>query len=304
LENETQVVDLISSSVDPTLPLESKPDTAHIFLIDTESTLLGDIPLSPVESPPSNETILFNWGALTGPRLPSHIPFHITVQVCGQDVPQTLIDEGVSVSIFSSLAWQALGCPQLAPVTQNLLAFNRRTSQPLGTLPQFPVTLGGNTVFIDVMVVQDPLDFSLLLGRDYVYAMKAIMSTLFRVIYFPHDGRIVTIDQLSFFGPNLTSMTSLHDSYMHMVSPLPQVNYVALSPMPSAVDDNDLDLVVDMVISSVGLLEPDLLTPIATLDMCSFQSVFLPSSEDLLEAMIEFCPLTWCPSKTLSSWKP
>jgi hypothetical protein len=125
----------------------------------------------------------------------------------------------VSISIFSSLAWKALGCPQLAPVTQNLLAFNRRTSQPLETLPQFPVTLRGKTVFIDVMVVQDPLDFSLLLGRDYVYAMKAIVSTLFRVIYFPHDGRIVTIDQLSFIGPDW--IISLSGSYMHTVSPLP-----------------------------------------------------------------------------------
>jgi hypothetical protein len=177
----------------------------------------GNIPPSPVEPPPSNEAILFNWGVLTGPRLPSHIPFHITVQVCGRDVPQMLIDEGASVSILSSFAWQALGCPQLAPVTQNLLAFNRRTSQPLGTLPQFPITLGGKTVFIDVMVVQDPLDFSLLLGRDYVYAMKAIVSTLFRVIYFPHDGRVVTIDQLSFIGPDW--MTSLNGSYMQTVSP-------------------------------------------------------------------------------------
>jgi hypothetical protein len=60
--------------------------------------------------------------------------------------------------------------------------------------------------------------------------------------------------------------------------------------MPSTSDD--LDPVVDMVISSVRQLEPDLLTPIAALDMCSFQSDFLPSSEDLLEAMTEFCPLT------------
>jgi hypothetical protein len=145
--------------------------------------------------------------------------------------------------------------------------------------------------------------------------MKAIVSTLFRVISFPHDGRIVTIDQLSFIGPDLDQpMTSLNGSYMQTVSPLPQVNYVALSPMPSTADEDepltvssvsyDLDLVVDMVISSIGLLEPDLLTPIATLDMCSFQSVFLPSSEDLLEAMTEFCPLTWCPSRALSSWKP
>jgi hypothetical protein len=298
LENETQVIDLISSLVDPTLPLESKPDTTHIFLVDIDSVVSRGIPPPPVEPPPSYEAIHFDWGVLTGPRLPSHIPFHITVQVCGRDVPQTLIDEGSFVSILSSIAWQALGCPPLAPVTQNLLAFNKRTSQPLGTLPQFPVTLAGKTVFIDVMVVQDPLDFSLLLGRDYVYAMKAIVSTLFRVISFPHDGWVVIVDQLSFIDP--AWIASLNGSYMQMVSPPPQVNYVALSPMASTSDD--LDPVVDMVISSIGLLEPDLFTPVATLDIVSFQSVFLPSSEDLLEAMTEFCPFTWCPSKALSSW--
>jgi hypothetical protein len=79
LENETQVVDLISPSVDPTLPLESKPDTAHIFLVDTDSTVSGGIPLSPVRPPPSNEAIRFDWDVLTGPRLPSHIPFQITI---------------------------------------------------------------------------------------------------------------------------------------------------------------------------------------------------------------------------------
>jgi hypothetical protein len=132
------------------------------------------------------------------------------------------------------------------------------------------------------MVVQDPLDFDLLLGRDYVYAMKAIVSTLFRVIIFPHDGRIVTIDQLSFVGFDLTvnSMNSLNGLYMQSVSPLPQVNYVAFSPMPSVVDEYDpltvssvsydLDLVVYMAIALVGILEPALPTPVVTLDMCSF----------------------------------
>jgi hypothetical protein len=117
LENETQVVDLMSLSVDPTLEREGKPDIAHIFLIDTDSTMSRGIPPSPMEPPLSHETILFNWGVLTGSRLPSHIPFQIVVQVCGQDVPQTLIDEGVSVSILSSLAWKDLSFPQLAPVT-------------------------------------------------------------------------------------------------------------------------------------------------------------------------------------------
>jgi hypothetical protein len=206
------LVDPIQSSVDPTLLLESKPDTTHVFLINTDSTVSGGIPPSPVKSPPNHEAILFDWGVLTGPHLPSDIPFHITVQVCGRDIPQTLINEGGSVSILSSAAWYALGCPQLAPVTKNLLPFNRRTSQPLGILPQFSVTLGGKTVFIDVMVVRDPLDFALVLGRDYVYAMKAIVSTLFHVISFPHNGRIMTIDQLSFIGPDW--VTSLSGSYM------------------------------------------------------------------------------------------
>jgi hypothetical protein len=54
----------------------------------------------------------------------------------------------------------------------------------------------------------------------------------------------------------------------------------------------DLDLVVDMVISSIRFLELDLFTPATTLDMVSFESVSLPSSEHLLEAMTEFCLLT------------
>jgi hypothetical protein len=130
--------------------------------------------------------------------------------------------------------------------------------------------------------------------------MKAIVSTLFRVISFPHDGRVVNVDQLLFIDPDC--IASLNGSYMKMVSPPPQVNYVALFPMAST--SYDLDLVVDMVISLIGLLEPDLFTPVMTLDMVSFQSVFLPSSEDLLEAMTDFCPLTWCHSGALSSWNP
>jgi hypothetical protein len=58
---------------------------------------------------------------------------------------------------------------------------------------------------------------------------------------------------------------------------------VATCPMHSTLNEkeslpsSDLDPVVDMVISSIGILEPDLPTPIAPLDMYSFQSVVLPS---------------------------
>jgi hypothetical protein len=78
------LVYLIQSSVDPTLLLESKLDIAHVFLVNTDSIVPGGIPPSPAKPPPSNEAILFDWGVLTRPHLPSHIPFQIIVQVCGR----------------------------------------------------------------------------------------------------------------------------------------------------------------------------------------------------------------------------
>ena len=86
------------------------------------------------------------------------------------------------------------------PVTKNLLAFNRGTSQPLGILLKFTITLGGMTIYVDMMVFQGPLDFNIPLGHDYVYVMGVLVSSLFRVVCFLHEGRIVTIDQLSFIG--------------------------------------------------------------------------------------------------------
>jgi hypothetical protein len=105
-----KVVDSIPSLIDPTLPLESKPYSAHVFFIETRYTVLGGIP-SPAKTFPSNEAILFYWGVLVGPRLPSHMLFNIIVKVCGWDVPHALIDEGLFVSILSSIAWKALGYP-------------------------------------------------------------------------------------------------------------------------------------------------------------------------------------------------
>jgi hypothetical protein len=63
--------------------------------------------------------------------------------------------------------------------TSQLLDFDRRPSEYLGILPQFPITLGGKTILVNMIVVQGPLDFNMLLGHDYVYAMNVVVSTLF-----------------------------------------------------------------------------------------------------------------------------
>ena len=142
------------------------------------------------------------------------------------------------------------------PATQNLLAFDGGTSQPLGILSKLPVTLGVKTIYIDIMVVQGALDFSLLLGHDYVYAMGALVSSLFHVVCFPHDGRVVTIDQLSFFSLPVppVQLSSPLSSCSQAVPSLPQVNYVATCSISASFDVHADDRVHHVL----GALEPDL----------------------------------------------
>ena len=51
---------------------------------------------------------------------------------------------------------------------------------------------------VEVEVIDALLDYNLLLGRNWTYAMSAIGSVVFRVVVFPHEGKLVTIDQLEF----------------------------------------------------------------------------------------------------------
>jgi hypothetical protein len=129
---------------------------------------------------------------------------------------------------------------------------------------------------------------------DYISPIFPFDESIMEMLIIDELPRDSNHHRSSFLPPREEIRGDIHSIFPDVVFPS--------SPMPLTSDD--LDLVVDMVISLVRLLEPDLLTPIAALDMCSFQSDFLPSSEDLLEAMTEFCPLTWCPSREVFSWKP
>jgi len=259
----------VDSSSPPLDHSISEKQTSHVLLVSSESPELERdfaIPTAPETShlipseqggnhtipPPSSSVVSFDWSRLTTPRLPSHVPFWVMVHAYNKAIPGTVLDEGASVSLMPSTTWQALGSPQLMPVAPNLTAFDGGTSQPLGILPKFPITLGGKTVYIDVSVTQGALDFNLLLGRDYVYAMGAIVSSLFCVVCFPHDGRIVTIDQLSFVHPRVPPAQSLSPPGFRppVASVPPQINYVATYPVPVSGD-------ATVVHSVLGALGPD-----------------------------------------------
>ena len=48
------------------------------------------------------------------------------------------------------------------------------------------------------------LDYNLILGRNWLYAITIVTSLVFCFLQFPHQGKIVTIDQLDFCSPAVT----------------------------------------------------------------------------------------------------
>jgi hypothetical protein len=140
-----------------------------------------------------------------------------------------VVDEGASKCVMSLESWKAIGQPVLSPSPTPLMTFDGHSFRPHGIIPSFPVQLGGKTMCVEVEVVYAPLNYNLLLGRSWKYAMHALVDTFFWVLLFPHEGQIVTIDQLSFSRPNPSSWASM----VSMIdNPQPDVIDVGVSLSP------------------------------------------------------------------------
>jgi hypothetical protein len=230
-----KVVMSMQSSDDPTLLLESDVSIDYVFnisgLVFSEQ---GGILFISSTPPPSPRMVSFDWNDLVETCLPSPTPFQIRVEVNSTNIYRCNVDEGAFASILSSSVWKVLGSPELVSTSHELLAFDRRPSEYLGVLPQFPISLGGNILRVNVIVVQGMFDFNMLLGHDYVYAMNVVVSTLFRVMHFPHNGSLVTIDHVASDNHHLNLVlvqaAPLYVPSVRVDSTSPWVNYVASYP--------------------------------------------------------------------------
>ena len=117
-------------------------------------------------------------------------------------------------------------------------------------IPSLKVCLGGKTVAIEVEVVDAPLDYNLLLGRNWMYSMQAIASSLFQVVCFLFNGKIVTIDQTSF--KNLCVTASSGDSVPIVAHSQQATRSVGVGMYPSLMGSFSCPTPVLMIGSSSG----------------------------------------------------
>lgn len=137
------------------------------------------------------------------PHLPPSVIFMLTIGCLRKNICRTVLDEGVATCIMSLSCWQALGSPTLVSSPTVLKAFDGHMFKPHEILTPLPVEIGGKTITIDAEVIDAPLDYNILLGRTWFYAMKAVASTIFWFLSFPHQGKIITVNQLDFCTPDL-----------------------------------------------------------------------------------------------------
>jgi hypothetical protein len=90
--------------------------------------------------------------------------------------------------------WKSIGSPPLIESHNTLKAFNNSGFKPYDVLPSLSITLEGKSVNVEVEVLDAPLEYNLLLGCSWIYSMRAVVSTLFCMLRFPHQGKVVIVD--------------------------------------------------------------------------------------------------------------
>jgi hypothetical protein len=76
--------------------------------------------------------------------------------------------------------------------------FNGHRFKPHGIIVVFPIDLGEKIISTEVELVDALLEYNILLGNSWFYMMMVVVSLVFRVLHFPHEGKNVTIYHLSY----------------------------------------------------------------------------------------------------------
>lgn len=80
------------------------------------------------------------------------------------------------------------------------------------------ITLDEKTILVNMVWVDGPLDFNMLLGHDCIYVINVVVSTLFRLMncHQSHYLNLIVVQDTTLYVPSI-----------QVDSTLPQVNYVA-----------------------------------------------------------------------------
>jgi hypothetical protein len=165
------------------------------------------------KDPEESNLITFNMDYFME-RVSHDLAFQIQVLVSVHTIRCTVLDEGTSTCVISLPCWRALASPLLTLSPTTFKSFDGHGFKPHGLLKYFFVNLKGKTISVDIEVIDMPLNFNLLHGRIWFYAMTTIASLVFHILRFPHQGNIITVDQLDYTTPDLNNVAENHVPFL------------------------------------------------------------------------------------------
>ena len=167
----------------------------------------------------------------------------------------------------------------MQPSSTTLRDYDVHPTKSQGKIPHVPITLARKKVLIDIEVVNAQLDYNLLLGRSYMYAMRAVASTVFHLIMFPHEGKIVTVDQLTYHDPQgLTALANVIPT-INTIDPQGINTLANVIPAINTMDDN----IPASLLLNVG---PGLFSNTTMMDPCPLVSPPLTQNETIDLCMV------------------
>ena len=171
----------------------------------------------------TNASLLFFDTKNSEPHLPHTNALQISICSLGKNVHRMVLDEGASTYIMSLSCWHAPSSPMLTTSKTVRKAFGGHFLTPHGIVAAFLIELGGKIIIVEVEVVNAPVDHNILLGCSWFYPMKVVASIVYRLVCFPHEAKIISIDQLEYCKLNLRFESTTNAPFVSKSSKVPEL---------------------------------------------------------------------------------
>jgi hypothetical protein len=129
-------------------------------------------------------SVAFSDAGLSGVALPHNDPLVIKVRIDVHKVGRVMVDTGSSSDIIYKNLFDKMGGISLKKMDHPLFAFNH---QP------YNVKLGPKTVPVDFVVMDVVSPYNAILGRNWIWDMKAVPSIIHQNLKFPCPEGAVTV---------------------------------------------------------------------------------------------------------------
>ena len=116
---------------------------------------------------------------------------HITVDSMGKRIPMVLVDDGSALNVcpLKTASCLGLSIEDFVPTDQHVRACDNSRREVLGTIT-LELTIGPMVKKVDFQVLNIASCFNILLGRPWIHDIKAVPSSLYQKVWFPHEGAL------------------------------------------------------------------------------------------------------------------